>query len=265
MSKKFYFSRRAASGGGKDLSCGYESGDILAGDSDDDVCNQYSAESEGIMCESSEADESSGEDSESSSEPEMDFPHKNKKSRVSASDEITPSRSVLPQGRRVLAPKSDPTHKRKQIHRSSSCRARSFNPSPSDQRQSNEVAAALSEITNTLTKVVARLDTQEKILKKITMSASSSSSCSESQKTKVPLIVRVSKSLCCKCSYWVFYFFFACFFFFSQKLEECIKPSVTMILNSLASTLTMGKVHAVSFIYTVIHFSHPSLLLSVHM
>ena len=49
MSKKFYFSRRAASGGGKDLSCGYESGDILAGDSDDDVCNQYSAESEGIM------------------------------------------------------------------------------------------------------------------------------------------------------------------------------------------------------------------------
>ena len=264
MSKKFYFSRRAASGRGKDLSCGYESGDILAGDSDNDVCNQYSAESEGIMCESSEADESSGEDSESSSEPEMDFPHKNKKSRVSASDEITPSRSVLPQGRRVLAPKSDPTHKRKQIHRSSSRRARSFNPSPSDQRQSNEVVAALSEITNTLTKVVARLDTQEKILKKITMSASSSSSCSESQKTKVPLIVRVSKSLCCKCSYWVFYFFLLVFFF-SQKLEECIKPSVMMILNSLASTLTMGKVHAVSFIHTVIHFSHPSLLLSVHM
>ena len=127
MSKKFYFSRRAASGGGKDLSCGYESGDILTGDSDADVYNQYSAESEGIMCESGEADESSGEDSESSSEPEMDFSHKNKKSRVSASDEITPSRSVLPQGRRVLAPKSDLTHKRKQSHRSSSCRARSHN------------------------------------------------------------------------------------------------------------------------------------------
>ena len=125
MSKEFYFSRRAASGGGKDLSCGYESGDILAGDSDADVYNQYSAESEGVMCESGEADESSGEDSESSSEPEMDFSHKNKKSRVSASDEITPSRSVLPQGRRVLAPKSDLTHKRKQSHRSSSCRARS--------------------------------------------------------------------------------------------------------------------------------------------
>ena len=157
----------------------YESGDILAGDSDADVYNQYSVESEGIMCESGEADE----DSESSSEPEMDFSHKNKKSRVSASDEITPSRSVLPQGRgRVLAPKSDPTHKRKQSHRSSSCRARSSNLSPSDQRQSNEVAAALSEITNTLTKVVARLDAQEKILK-ITISASSSSSCSESQKT----------------------------------------------------------------------------------
>ena len=46
----------------------------------------------------------------------MDFSHKIKKSRVSASDEITPSRSVLPQGRRVLALKSDPTHKRKQIH-----------------------------------------------------------------------------------------------------------------------------------------------------
>jgi len=72
MSKKFYFSRRGASGGGKDLSCGYESGDILAGDSDADVYNQYSAESEG-MCESGDADESSGEDSESSSEPEMDF------------------------------------------------------------------------------------------------------------------------------------------------------------------------------------------------
>ena len=194
MSKKFYFSRRGASGGGKDLSCGYESGDILAGDSDADVYNQYSVESERIMCESGEADESSGEDSESSSEPEMDFSHKNKKSRVSASDEITPSRSVLPQGRgRVLAAKSDPTHKRKQSHRSSSCRARASNLSPSDQRQSNEVAAALSEITNTLTKVVARLDAQEKILKKITISASSSSSCSESQKTKVPLIVRVSK------------------------------------------------------------------------
>ena len=38
------------------------------------------------------------------------------------------------------------------------CRARSSNPLPSDQRQSNEVAAALSEITNTLTKVVALLD-----------------------------------------------------------------------------------------------------------
>ena len=141
--------------------------------------------------------------------------------------------------------------------------SRRSNPSPSDQRQSNEVATALSEITNTLTKVVARLDAQEKILK-ITMSASSSSSCSESQKTKVPLIVRVSKSLCCKCSYWVFYFFLLVFFS-SQKLEECIKPSVMMFLNSLASTLTMGKVHAVSFIYTVIHLSHPSLLLSVHM
>ena len=45
------------------------------------------------MCES-EADESSGEDSESSSEPEMDFSHKNKKSGVSASDKITPSRSA---------------------------------------------------------------------------------------------------------------------------------------------------------------------------
>ena len=178
MSKKFYFSRRGASGGGKDLSCGYESGDILAGDSDADVYNQYSVESEGIMCESGEADESSGEDSESSSEPEMDFSHKNKKSRVSASDEITPSRSVLPQGRgRVLAAKSGPTHKRKQSHRSLSCRARASNLSPSDQRQSNEVAAALSEITNMLTKVVARLDTQEKILK-VTISASSSSSCS---------------------------------------------------------------------------------------
>ena len=44
--------------------------------------------------------------------------------------------------------------------------------------------------------------------------------------------------------------FFLLVFFSSQKLEECIKPSVTMILNSLASTLTMGKVHAVSFIYT---------------
>ena len=43
------------------------------------------------MCESGETDESSSEDSESSSEPEMDFSHKNKKSRVSASDEITPS------------------------------------------------------------------------------------------------------------------------------------------------------------------------------
>ena len=53
---------------------------------------------------------------------------------------------------------------------------------------------ALSEITNTLTKVVAHLDAREKILK-ITTSASSSSSCSESQKTKVPLIVHVSKSL----------------------------------------------------------------------
>ena len=168
MSKKFYFSRRGASGGGKDLSCGYESGDILAGDSDADVYNQYSVESEGIMCESGEADESSGEDSESSSEPEMDFSHKNKKSRVSASDEITPSRSVLPQGRgRVLAAKSDPTHKRKQSHRSSSCRARASNLSPSDQRQSNEVAAALSEITNTLTKVVARLDAQEKYLRRL--------------------------------------------------------------------------------------------------
>ena len=73
MSKKFYFSRRDASGGGKDLNCGYESGDILAGDSDADVYNQYSAESEWIMYESGEADESSGEDSESSSEPEMDF------------------------------------------------------------------------------------------------------------------------------------------------------------------------------------------------
>ena len=53
-----YFSRRGASGGGKELSCGYESGDILAGDSDTDVWyNQYSAESEG-MCESGEADES---------------------------------------------------------------------------------------------------------------------------------------------------------------------------------------------------------------
>ena len=130
------------------------------------------------------------------------FSHKNKKSRVSANDEITPSRSVLPQGRRVLAPKSDPTRKGKQSHRSSSCRARLSNLSPSDQRQSNEVAAALSEITNTLTKVVARLDAQEKILKKITISASSSSSCSESQKTKVPLIVRVSNHR--KCSYWVF-------------------------------------------------------------
>ena len=39
----------------------------------------------------------------------MDFSHKYKKSRVSASDEITPSRSVLSQGRRVLTPKSDPT------------------------------------------------------------------------------------------------------------------------------------------------------------
>ena len=96
------------------------------------------------------------------------FSHKNKKSRVSANDEITPSRSVL-------APKSDPTHKGKQSHRSSSCRARLSNLSPSDQRQSNEVAAALSEITNMLTKVVARLDAQEKILK-ITISASSSSS-----------------------------------------------------------------------------------------
>ena len=182
------------------MSCGYESGsDILAGDSDPDVYSQYSAESEGIMCESGEADESSGEDSESSSEPEMDFSHKNKKSRVSASDKITSSRSVLPQGRRVLAPRSDPINNRKQIHRSSSCRARSSNPSPSDQRQSNEVAAALSEITNTLTKVVACLDAQEKILKKIKISASSSSSCSGSQKTKVPLIVCVSKSLCCKC------------------------------------------------------------------
>jgi len=94
---------------------------------------------------------------------------------VSANDEITPSRSVLPQGRRVLAPKSDPTHKGKQSHRSSSCRARLSNISPSDQRQSNEVAAALSEITNMLTKVVARLDAQEKILT-ITISASSSSS-----------------------------------------------------------------------------------------
>ena len=46
------------------MSCGYESGDILAGNSDADVYNQYSAESEGIMCESGEADESSGEDSE---------------------------------------------------------------------------------------------------------------------------------------------------------------------------------------------------------
>ena len=82
---------------------------------------------------------------------------------MSANDEITPSRSVLPQGRRVLAPKSDPTHKGKQSHRSSSCRARLSNLSPSDQRQSNEVAAALSEITNMLTKVVARLDAQEKI------------------------------------------------------------------------------------------------------
>ena len=45
------------------------------------------------MCES-EADELSGEDSESSSEPEMDFSHKNKKSGVSASDKITPSRSA---------------------------------------------------------------------------------------------------------------------------------------------------------------------------
>ena len=50
MSKKFYFSRRATSGGGKGLSCGYESGDILAGNSDDDVCNRYSAESERMMC-----------------------------------------------------------------------------------------------------------------------------------------------------------------------------------------------------------------------
>ena len=49
---------------------------------------QYFAESEGIICESGEADDLSGEDSESSSEPEMDFSHKNKKSRVSASDEI---------------------------------------------------------------------------------------------------------------------------------------------------------------------------------
>ena len=82
MSNKFYFSRRDASGGGKDLRRGYESGDILAGDSDADVYNQYSAESEGIMCESGEAKESSGENSESSSELEMDFSHKNKKSRV---------------------------------------------------------------------------------------------------------------------------------------------------------------------------------------
>ena len=37
MFKKSYFSRRGASGGGKDLSCGHESGDILAGDSDADA------------------------------------------------------------------------------------------------------------------------------------------------------------------------------------------------------------------------------------
>ena len=194
MSRKTFYSVRAASGGHEDLSCGYESGEILAGDSDVD---SYSAESEGdydMHDKSSEGYESSDGDI---SEPEMTFSHQNKKSRVSTSDEITPSRSVLPKGRRVLAPTSDPTHKKtkpKKGHRilSVESRARSTNSSPSDQRQPTEVTAVLTEISNTLSKVVARLDAQEKVLKKITSSSTSSSS-NESQKTEVPLIVRVSK------------------------------------------------------------------------
>ena len=175
------------------LSGGYESGEIFAGDSDADDSNKCFAESEGdYMHESgSEGDKLSDGDI---SQPEMTLPHQNKKSTISTSDEITPSRRV----RRVLAPTSDPTHKKtkKQCHRmlSVESRARPANSSPSDQRQPIEVAVVLTEISNTLTRVVARLDAQEKVLKKIT-NASSSSSSNESQKTKVPLIVRVSKSL----------------------------------------------------------------------
>ena len=91
MSRKSFYSVRAASGGHEDLSCGYESGEILAGDSDVD---SYSAESEGdydMHDKSSEGYESSDGDT---SEPEMIFSHQNKKSRVSTSDEITPSRSI---------------------------------------------------------------------------------------------------------------------------------------------------------------------------
>ena len=80
MSRKSFYSVRAASGGHEDLSCGYESGEILAGDSDVD---SYSAESEGDydMHDNGDGD---------ISEPEMTFSHQNKKSRVSTSDEITP-------------------------------------------------------------------------------------------------------------------------------------------------------------------------------
>lgn len=166
-----------------DHSDGYESGDILVseteGEDNDIFTNEAEAEDGDIESQSEP------EDSEENDLEVIEVFHKHKKSRISkAPDDITPSRSTS-SIRRVL-PASDPTHKKSKGHTRSASRSRKGVRVGT----SNEsIASALTEVTNTLIKVVKRLDKQEKVLKKITSSASASSSSSSESKE---MLIRVS-------------------------------------------------------------------------